>query len=86
MICGCTAFAGVGGSAAGDAREIGGLEGAEETTELARVVDARRRGGGAVRGTSDQPNTAASRAVSELGDVGGLVRSVGGDVGTSGIV
>lgn len=50
------------------------------------MVDARRRAGGAEGGTSDQPNSAASRDVSEETEVWVLASLVGRDDGISGIV
>lgn len=50
------------------------------------MVEARRRAGGAEGGTSDQPNSAASRAVSEETEFWALASLVGEDDGISGIV
>jgi len=52
-----------------EARDLGGLGGAEDTTELARVVEARRRGSGAAGGTSVHPNKTVRTAVSDGSEI-----------------
>ena len=63
-----------------------GLRGSEETIELLGVIDTPRVGGGALAGTSDHPNSAASRAASENAEGWVSVSPVCGDEGISGIV
>lgn len=64
-------FGGVRGRETEEARDRGGVAGAEDTTEFARVNDVRRCGSG---GTRLQPNRDARIAVSE-GPAAGFVVS-----------
>lgn len=58
-------FGGVRGSEIEEARDRGGVAGAEDATEFARVKDVRRSGSGGAGGTRTQPNRDARIAVSE---------------------
>ena len=58
-------FGGVRGSEIEEARDRGGVAGAEDATEFARVKDVRRSGSGRAGGTRIQPNRDARIAVSE---------------------